>query len=173
MTYSLDDEQAKQMRTNVREKLFKLIGKEKRSKNIEVSIYNYTLKEAATKQQVKKWENKYFVLIYIDKFHTILRNLKTNSEFLSKVKNGTIKSSTIAFLTHYEINPVLWKELLDAKSERDKHKYEVDKRAATSEFKCRKCGKKECTYYQLQTRSADEPMTTFITCLNCGNNWKC
>ena len=32
--------------------------------------------------------------------------------------------------------------------------------------------KKKCTYYQLQTRSADEPMTTFITCLNCNNKWK-
>ena len=31
----------------------------------------------------------------------------------------------------------------------------------------------KCTYYQLQTRSADEPMTTFVTCINCGNRWKC
>lgn len=23
-----------------------------------------------------------------------------------------------------------------------------------------------------QTRSADEPMTTFVTCTNCGNKWK-
>ena len=53
------------------------------------------------------------------------------------------------------------------------HKFEDDKRGATSEFKCRKCKKRECSYYQLQTRSADEPMTTFVTCLNCGNNWKC
>jgi len=46
------------------------------------------------------------------------------------------------------------------------------KSAATDEFKCYKCQKRQCTYYQLQTRSADEPMTTFITCLNCGNRWK-
>ena len=35
------------------------------------------------------------------------------------------------------------------------------------------CGKNKCTYYELQTRSADEPMTTFVSCLNCGNHWKC
>ena len=31
----------------------------------------------------------------------------------------------------------------------------------------------QCSYYQLQTRSADEPMTTFVTCINCGARWKC
>jgi transcription elongation factor S-II len=39
-------------------------------------------------------------------------------------------------------------------------------------FKCGKCGKRETTFFQMQTRSADEPMTTFITCLNCNNRWK-
>ena len=39
-------------------------------------------------------------------------------------------------------------------------------------FSCRKCGKRNTTYYQMQTRGADEPMTNFITCLDCGNNWK-
>ena len=42
----------------------------------------------------------------------------------------------------------------------------------TDQFKCSKCGQRKCTYYQKQTRSADEPMTTFITCVNCGKNWK-
>uniref|UniRef100_A0A8R1YGH9 Transcription elongation factor S-II n=1 Tax=Pristionchus pacificus TaxID=54126 RepID=A0A8R1YGH9_PRIPA len=37
---------------------------------------------------------------------------------------------------------------------------------------CGKCGKKNCTYTQLQTRSADEPMTTFVFCMECGNRWK-
>ena len=39
-------------------------------------------------------------------------------------------------------------------------------------FKCGKCKSKKTTYFQLQTRSADEPMTTFVTCKDCGNNWK-
>ena len=44
--------------------------------------------------------------------------------------------------------------------------------ASTDAFKCGKCGQRKCTYYQLQTRSADEPMTTFVTCVNCDNRWK-
>ena len=45
--------------------------------------------------------------------------------------------------------------------------------ASTDTFTCRICKSKECTYYQMQTRSADEPMTTFVTCINCNNRWKC
>jgi transcription elongation factor S-II len=44
--------------------------------------------------------------------------------------------------------------------------------SSTDQFKCGKCGKRKCTYYQMQTRSADEPMTTFVTCMNCNNRWK-
>lgn len=44
--------------------------------------------------------------------------------------------------------------------------------ATTDAFKCGKCGKRQCTYYEKQTRSADEPMTVFITCQACGNKWR-
>ena len=39
-------------------------------------------------------------------------------------------------------------------------------------FTCGKCKSKRTTYYQLQTRSADEPMTTFVTCKDCSKRWK-
>ncbi|ODM93973.1 Transcription elongation factor S-II [Orchesella cincta] len=42
----------------------------------------------------------------------------------------------------------------------------------TDLLKCGKCGKRDCTYNQLQTRSSDEPMTTFVLCNACGNRWK-
>jgi DNA-directed RNA polymerase subunit M/transcription elongation factor TFIIS len=40
-------------------------------------------------------------------------------------------------------------------------------------FKCRKCKSKKTSYYQMQTRSADEPMTTYVHCIECGLKWKC
>ena len=39
-------------------------------------------------------------------------------------------------------------------------------------FTCSKCKSKKTTYYEMQTRSADEPMTAFVSCLNCGKRWK-
>jgi len=46
-------------------------------------------------------------------------------------------------------------------------------RATTDMFRCGKCKQRRTTYHQMQTRSADEPMTTFVCCLECGNRWKC
>lgn len=39
-------------------------------------------------------------------------------------------------------------------------------------FCCGKCGSWRTDYYQLQTRSADEPMTTFVTCFHCNHRWR-
>lgn len=47
-----------------------------------------------------------------------------------------------------------------------------EQQAETDMFKCGKCKSRKCRYRQMQTRSADEPMTTFVTCSNCGNRWK-
>ena len=89
-----------------------------------------------------------------------------------KINEIKIKPKDIAKLSVYEIYPDNWAELLDKKTKRDKLKYEMKPQAMTDQFKCRKCGSRSCSYYEVQTRSADEPMTQFISCLECGNRWK-
>jgi transcription elongation factor S-II len=42
----------------------------------------------------------------------------------------------------------------------------------TGMFTCGKCKGTKTTYFQMQTRSSDEPMTTFVTCVTCNNRWK-
>ena len=84
-----------------------------------------------------------------------------------------MKSCNVAFMTHIELKPKKWEKLIEEKIQRDKHKYEFKMEAATDTFTCRKCKSKKCTYYQMQTRSADEPMTTYVSCIDCGNRWKC
>ena len=51
---------------------------------------------------------------------------------------------------------------------------ETSSLSITEFFECpnRKCREYKATYYQMQTRSADEPMTTFLTCLKCNKKWK-
>ena len=44
--------------------------------------------------------------------------------------------------------------------------------AETDAFQCGRCKQRKTRYYQMQTRSADEPMTTFVTCTNCNHKWK-
>ena len=144
---------------------------EKKAINIEKSIYNYSIKEATNRLVVKKWDNPYFVLIYTNKLKSILDNM--TPENIEKLKSGEINPCKLAFLTHQELNYEKWKVLLDEKAQKDKYKFETQVQAATDTFTCRRCKKNRCTYYQLQTRSSDEAITTFVTCLECDNRWKC
>lgn len=41
----------------------------------------------------------------------------------------------------------------------------------TDIYECFKCHKRRCTIEIIQTRSADEPATTFVNCVVCGNHW--
>ena len=134
-------------------------------------LFNYSLKEADNNKVFKKWGNHKFVLLYLNKLRSVYANL--TPEILNKLSNGDIKSFSIAFMTHQELVPQRWAVLIENKMKRDKSKYENNIEAATDTFQCRKCKSNKCTYYQMQTRSADEPMTTFVTCIVCDNRWKC
>lgn len=52
------------------------------------------------------------------------------------------------------------------------HQMTLTSGTKTSEIKCPACKKFNVTYNQVQTRSADEPMTTFCYCNECGKRWK-
>nr|GFC98141.1 transcription elongation factor TFIIS-like [Tanacetum cinerariifolium] len=110
------------------------------------------------------------------KYRSIMFNIKDakNPDFRRKVLLGYVKPERILELTpeemasterQMEIGKIKEKALFDC--ERG-----LPPKATTDEFRCGRCGKRKCTYYQLQTRSADEPMTTFVTCVNCDNHWK-
>ena len=40
-----------------------------------------------------------------------------------------------------------------------------------TEVTCPKCAHRQAYFMQLQTRSADEPMTTFYKCVDCTHRW--
>jgi transcription elongation factor S-II len=159
-------------RNNIRSKLQELLESEKKAINLEKGIYNYALKEANNRKVVKKWDNPYYVQIYLDRMRTIYLNLAKLS-LLTSVKEGLVTVKTLAFMTHQEMQPEKWNALIQAKIKKDKSKYDTQQEAMTDTFKCRKCHSNKCSYYQMQTRSADEPMTTFVTCIECANRWKC
>jgi transcription elongation factor S-II len=158
-------------RANIRQKFNTFLENEKNSTNLEKGIFNYSLKEAEQRKIIKKWDNKGFVQIYLDRVRSIFINLK--GDVLQHIKDGSIKPHIVAFMTHQELYPEKWSTLIEAKTKRDKNKFETNIAAATDTFTCRKCKGNQCTYYQMQTRSADEPMTVYISCCVCGNRWKC
>lgn len=158
-------------RNNIRERFNNIICDETKSINLEKALFNYTIKEAGFRKIVKKWENAPFVQLYVDRLRSLYINLK-HEEILKSIQNDELKVQTYAFMTHQEMIPSHWKELLDKKALMENSKFETDLVANTDMFTCGKCKSKKCSYYTMQTRSADEPETIFISCLDCGKNWK-
>lgn len=157
----------KLFRSNVSRKIQEYINNENRSINIEKSIYNYSIMKIEEMNLEAKWNNKKFNLIYMDKLKMVLAYIRKNE------LNDDITSTNIAFKSYLELYPDQWKKILDNKKIILENKYFPTIEASTDIFRCKKCRNNKCTYYQLQTRSADEPMTTFVTCIECGNRWKC
>jgi len=141
--------------------------------NLEKGVFNFAIQEAEKKEIVKKWDNVYFTQFYVDKMRSIITNLEKNADLRKRITTKELKSGELAFMTHQQMNPAKWQKMLDDKKIRDENRYAPKIEASTDNFTCRKCKSKKCSYYQLQTRSADEPMTTFVTCITCGSRWKC
>ena len=86
--------------------------------NLERGIYNYTLRESDNKNIVKKWDNGYFVQIYADRLRTVCINMG-NQHVMQLLTAKQIKAHELAFMTHQDMHPDKWSELIKAKQLRD------------------------------------------------------
>ena len=140
--------------------------------NLEKSIFNHTVRNI----DEPSWENKWFSNMYKHKFLQIQYNMLKSPTLKQKIINKDLKTSEVV-----ELKPQhLWPggptdKTIEDRIIKDLRKAYLAKENQNQEgfFTCNRCKTKKTTYYQLQTRSADEPMTTFVSCLNCGRNWKC
>ena len=167
------------MREFVRCKLrtvFNQEGEEKYVINFEKSLFNWTLKNCIGPLN---WKNPNLRHTYKQRWLCLWYNLShpKNDVLRDDIRSGKMKTSLIAGLPPEKLwtNGPYFTALQESR-EREAHKLSCNKDALGAgyegAFKCGKCKSKRTTYYQLQTRSADEPMTTFVTCHNCDNHWK-
>jgi len=166
-----------QVRNFVRQKFTSLDLSPVYVENIEKGILNYSIEDAKKKNIPCKWDQKMFSMLYLSKVKSVYANLKTNSYINNerirvRMLEHEFYPHEIAYMNPVQIYPEKWKEIIDDKFKRDKYQYEGTQENYTDQFKCTRCKKRKCSYYELQTRSADEPMTIFITCLNCGKRWR-
>jgi DNA-directed RNA polymerase subunit M/transcription elongation factor TFIIS len=144
---------------------------------LERSIYNGAIRRATQRHIGKVWTHAPFLELYMMFAKHITANLLpsayvNNGELFAKYKAGEVTFRELSDLDAYQLFEERWKDCLLEQQIREKRQLEGNKAMATDRFLCKRCHKRECTYYELQTRSADEPMTIFITCLNCGKHWK-
>ena len=113
---------------------------------------------------------------YKAKFRQLAFNLKDpkNPDLRAQVADGLIDPASLLELAPEQLASAERRSENEAIREHATNEAVRGQRkeASTDAFKCGKCKQRKCTYYQLQTRSADEPMTTFVTCVNCDNRWK-
>jgi len=113
---------------------------------------------------------------YKQKLRSLFQNLKNKSNPTLRVRilNGAIAPDKFVTMTLEELKSAEKRaeEEKLAKDNMDKAMVPQEIKSVSDALRCGKCGQKKVSYTQAQTRSADEPMTTFCECLNCGNRWK-
>jgi hypothetical protein len=144
---------------------------------LERGIYNASLNEAKTRQIPLTWEHETFRWIHQMIAKRAISNFNPdsyvgNTHLIQRWKNGEFTLDQLGGWTPYELKPMHWKDLKDQLLKREQRILEGNMSMATDRFRCSQCKEKKCSYYELQTRSADEPMTIFVKCLNCGKQWK-
>lgn len=140
--------------------------------NIELSIYNRSIDLATGKNIIKKWENPQFCALYIERIKSLFWNLREYEHFRRLILDGHMDCREVGYASYQAICPGIWQVYVDEKRKRDLACTNVVVEASTDKFTCSRCKSKRCTYYEMQTRSADESLTVFITCLECDKRWK-
>lgn len=140
--------------------------------NLEKNILNHSISHTND----AAWENPKFTNIYKHKFLQIQYNLNKSPELKQHILEKKLKTTDVIQMRPEQ----LWFDGPCAKRIEDKIHLDMRKQSHDNEiknqdglFKCGRCKSQKTSYYQMQTRSADEPMTVFVSCLSCGKNWKC
>lgn len=146
------------------------------SKDIEEGIYDYTKKRTSLHREVT-WDNRLFRREYLNKCISIYTNLNKksyvgNKNLIDRLKSGDINPKYLAFKSPQEIFPEHWKKLMDKKIATDNYLYMKTHGVITDQYTCHKCKGNKCSYYEINSRSLDEPAVSHVECQNCGNKWR-
>jgi DNA-directed RNA polymerase subunit M/transcription elongation factor TFIIS len=139
-------------------------------------LYSTALDAASKEKTIKSWKNPEFVEVYWAVCRRVIGNLHAgsyvgNKQLWQRVREGEVTLEQVCKQNYYELRPECWEVMVDRQAKRERIQLEGDFSRATDRWQCNACKMRKCTYYELQTRSADEPMTIFIHCLNCGKRW--
>ena len=166
------------MRNIVVDRILNIIGQSKinMAKNIEKGILNWTIKRVRAINSTPSWENRFFVSHYKHKALSIIKHLNDPTTTLKeRLFNGYVTSHQLASLTPTQLSPSgIYATTAYKLIQKDIKLHKLSSKPKfVGLFTCQRCKSKNTSYYQMQTRSADEPMTTFVTCHNCDKRWKC
>lgn len=163
-------------RNNTRKNLYKYLEGNLKEKNNDS-------KKALLDKVVEIEEKLYEILKgetpYVNRVLEIMHNLKdeNNNEFRNDIIEGKITPEELCTMEATEMlnknkQEEIEKQIKDKIDEVRTDWNEKHGQVTEGMYKCRVCGGKKTIQHEQQTRSADEPMTLFITCVNCKFTWK-
>ena len=142
-----------------------LLGNFEQAQIIENSIFESSL----TYCLIHDYDVNLINATYEDKKYNIIKNMTDknigNKNFILNIKNNKINLKEIGFMNSAQLFPEKWNCFIKKKEAIEKRENNIKYSDA---YKCYTCGESKCTVSLVQTRSADEPMTCFVTCLVCG-----
>jgi hypothetical protein len=121
-----------------------------------------------------QWNNEFFRKCYEVLFQKVYKNLGSlgNHRLLERIRTGEVNSKHLAGMLPMDLWPEKWMEIENERIKKQIAGFEITAEGATDMFQCPRCHQRKCKYHEVQTRSADEPMTAFILCINCGKRWR-
>ena len=156
----------RQTKVDQLELLFETLNLDISAEELELAIFEYSCEYLKHKES----NPCYLDQIYNTKYNELCRSLTPeNTYILNGLSDGSIDVYDLPYLRLHVLNKRKWEPIL----KRLEHiEFKKNNMATTDIYQCRKCKKRKCTIRQMQTRSADEPMTTFVKCIECGTEWR-
>jgi DNA-directed RNA polymerase subunit M/transcription elongation factor TFIIS len=136
---------------------------------MELSIFEYALVYCLN----NNYDSKFLQPVYDAKICDIITNLNPNNRIQNKtfkpyLLSGKINPRDVAFMTPSQLHPKKWQYCIKKKEYREWRENNI---AYSNVYKCYKCGESKCKVTPV-TKSADEPVITYITCMVCRNTFK-
>jgi hypothetical protein len=144
------------------------------ARDLEIGIYNASLDYASDHGIPLTWKSDLFCEVYLGKARGMFRNLQDAAGALRRrLAEGEFLPHELPAFAPEQLKPEAWIEIVQKEILKEKGAYEPHLVPNSTQFFCRKCKKNKCSVVFVQLRSADEPMSALVTCLNCGHKFKC
>jgi DNA-directed RNA polymerase subunit M/transcription elongation factor TFIIS len=144
---------------------------------VEKGCYNSAIRFAKARGILRHWSDDIFLHVYLHRVHSVSLAVTPGSYvFNERLRNdlvdGRVDPGELAKLSPEAAFPEVWAEVRGALREKEIRELQPRILVTTSRFRCPKCKKSECSFYEMQIRSGDEPSTVFVSCLPCGHKWR-